>query len=628
MRTITTPNFRMSRLLLHAARALMLVGCVVALTDAAAGTSTAKLIVKFRDAALKATPVATTRVARLAAESEVTLRHVRPMSLGADVIALESPLPIGEVEAIAARLAQSPDVEYAHPDRPMRPDLTPNDSYILAQSYLINGPAAISAYAAWDTTTGNPNTVVAVVDTGYTNHVGMAGRFLAGYDFINTLWVANDGDLRDPDAHDPGDWVTQADKDMQPPGFDCTIGNSSWHGLGVASIIAANGNDHAWTAGINWAAKVLPARALGKCGGDSSDIIDAVAWSGGLSVIGVPANPTPAQVINLSLGGKDATCDPAYQNVINAVLAHGVTRAIIAAAGNDNEDFAGHEPANCAGVISVAATNQLGDKASFSNFGTVSIAAPGNNIYLLLDSGTTSPAGDFAGPLSGTSMAAPMVSGVVSLMLGVAPNLTAADVRAIITSTAKPFPAGSTCAGRCGAGIVDANAAVQAAIAKAGPLTIDVVEYYNAALDHYFITWVAAEQANLDAGNTPTKWTRTGYSFKTFTIAQTGTSPVCRYYIPPAKGDSHFFGRGVDECNATGQKNPTFVLEDPAFMQLYLPNAGTCPANTTPIYRVFDNRPDANHRYMTDPAVRAQMVAKGWIVEGDGPDMVVMCAPQ
>ena len=103
---------------------------------------------------------------------------------------------------------------------------------------------------------------------------------------------------------------------------------------------------------------------------------------------------------------------------------------------------------------------------------------------------------------------------------------------------------------------------------------------------------------------------------------------MCRYYIPPAKGDSHFFGRGVDECNATGQKNPTFVLEDPAFMQLYLPNAGTCPANTTPIYRVFDNRADANHRYMTDPAVRAQMVAKGWIVEGDGPDMVVMCAPQ
>src|SRR5215470_3292268 len=387
--------------------------CAVTTFGAArAEVLTAKLIVKFRDDAKKATPVATTRVAKLAAASDVALRHVRPMALGADVVALDNALPVSDVEGIARRLAQHPDVEYAQPDRPMRPDLTPNDSYILAQNYLLNGPAAISANAAWDTTTGNPNTVVAVVDTGYTNHAGMAGRFLAGYDFIDSLFIANDGDLRDPDAHDPGDWVTQADKDNQPAGFDCEVGNSSWHGLAVSSIIGANGNDHAWTAGINWAAKILPARALGKCGGDTSDIIDAIAWSGGLPVIGVPANTNPAQVINLSLGGKNPTCEPGYQNVVNAVLAHGVTRAIVAAAGNDNEDFSGHEPANCAGVISVAATNQLGDKASFSDFGAVSLAAPGNNVYLLLDSGTTSPAGDFAGPLSGTSMAAPMVSGV------------------------------------------------------------------------------------------------------------------------------------------------------------------------------------------------------------------------
>jgi hypothetical protein len=154
-----------------------------------------------------------------------------------------------------------------------------------------------------------------------------------------------------------------------------------------------------------------------------------------------------------------------------------------------------------------------------------------------------------------------------------------------------------------------------------------VVEYYNASLDHYFITWLKAEQDNLDAGKTPTKWIRTGYSFNTYTAAQAGTSPVCRYYIPPAKGDSHFFGRGTTECNATGAANPTFVLEDPAFMQLFLPVAGNCPAGTTPIYRVFSNRPDANHRYMTDKAVRDSMVAKGWLAEGDGPDLIVMCAP-
>ncbi len=157
---------------------------------------------------------------------------------------------------------------------------------------------------------------------------------------------------------------------------------------------------------------------------------------------------------------------------------------------------------------------------------------------------------------------------------------------------------------------------------------MSIVEYYHAGFDHYFITWMPGEIAKLDAGTEIRGWARTGYSFKTYTTAQAGTSPVCRYYIPPGLGDSHFFGRGTVECNETGQKNPSFVLEDPSFMQMFLPAAGVCPANTTQVYRVFSNRPDANHRYMTDRAVRDQMVAKGWLAEGDGPDLVVMCAPQ
>ena len=155
-----------------------------------------------------------------------------------------------------------------------------------------------------------------------------------------------------------------------------------------------------------------------------------------------------------------------------------------------------------------------------------------------------------------------------------------------------------------------------------------VVEYFNAALDHYFISHVAGEIAMLDAGTTIKGWARTGKSFVTYPAAQAGTTPVCRYYIPPGKGDSHFFGRGTAECDSTGQRNPSFVLEEPRFMQMFLPAAGVCPANTTQIYRVFSNRSDANHRYMTDKATRDQMVAKGWLPEGDGPDLVVMCAPQ
>jgi len=161
------------------------------------------------------------------------------------------------------------------------------------------------------------------------------------------------------------------------------------------------------------------------------------------------------------------------------------------------------------------------------------------------------------------------------------------------------------------------------------PATVmPAIEYHHRTFDHYFITWMPDEIAKLDAGTQIQGWTRTGYSFKTYTTAQSGTSPVCRYYIPPALGDSHFFGRGTVECNETGQKNPTFELEAPAFLHMLLPAQGVCPANTTKVYRVFSNRPDANHRYMTDPVVRDQMVARGWWAEGDGPDLVVMCAPQ
>ena len=158
--------------------------------------------------------------------------------------------------------------------------------------------------------------------------------------------------------------------------------------------------------------------------------------------------------------------------------------------------------------------------------------------------------------------------------------------------------------------------------------TVDVVEFYNASLDHYFITWIAAEIANLDAGVTPTRWTRTGYTFKAYATPQAGTSQICRFYIPPVDGSSHFFGRNAAECSATQREHPEFVLEEPNYMQLYVPVAGACPAGSTPIYRLFNNRPDANHRYLTDAYARDQMVAKGWIAEGDGADRVVMCSPQ
>jgi len=177
-------------------------------------------------------------------------------------------------------------------------------------------------------------------------------------------------------------------------------------------------------------------------------------------------------------------------------------------------------------------------------------------------------------------------------------------------------------------GYYDIALSAQGGTAPAAALpTVQVVEYYNADLDHYFITWIGAEIANLDAGATPTRWVRTGRTFKAFANPQVGTSRVCRFYIPPSDGNSHFFGRGVAECQATQSAQPDFVLEDPDYMHVILPTAGDCPAATQPIYRVFNNRPDANHRYTIDRAVRDEMAAKGWIAEGDGADRVVMCVP-
>ena len=161
-----------------------------------------------------------------------------------------------------------------------------------------------------------------------------------------------------------------------------------------------------------------------------------------------------------------------------------------------------------------------------------------------------------------------------------------------------------------------------------GPPTVDAIEYYNPGLDHYFLTWIGNEIGILDAGVRTKGWARTGKTVRTYPVPQPDASPLCRYYIPPDKGNSHFYGRGSAECTQTGAKNPTFVLEDPAFMFMVLPGAGMCPAQTTPVYRVFSDRPDANHRYTTDPAVRDEMVARGWLAEGDGPDRIVMCAPR
>ena len=439
--------------------------------------SQARIIVKLRDAGAKSAATAKARTEKLARLAGTPLRHVREMALGADVVIADLANE-AEGERIAARLATDPDVAFAQVDHrvhALQAQLPVNDVFAAQQHYLDNDATSVSVYAAWEVTHGSPGIVVAVVDSGYRPHAGMAGRILPGYDMISDLDVANDGDGRDADASDPGDWVSV---DEATP--DCPAHGSIWHGTSVAGVIGANTNDGAWTAGIDWNAKILPVRVLGKCGGYDSDVLDGIAWAAGLDVPGVPRNPTPAQVINLSLGAT-SSCPQAYASVAQAAYAHGITRAIVAAAGNDAQDVSTASPANCPGFLAIASTTAVsGNLAKFSNYGEgITLSAPGgaanfrtpaDSVVVLSNAGDTTPEADNVVREGGTSFSAPMVSGTVALMLAVAPWLSPDQVHAVLVASAKPFPATSDCTtDRCGAGILDAGAAVRGAQAIAPP---------------------------------------------------------------------------------------------------------------------------------------------------------------
>ncbi|MCC7215404.1 MAG: S8 family serine peptidase [Burkholderiales bacterium] len=601
-----------------------------------------RLVVKFRPAGDSGAPTAD-RVARLAADTGIALTHVRTMAVGAQVLTSSAVRSEEDADAIAALLARHPDVAYAERSRRVRAERVPNDPLYASQFYLLPGTTTIDAQSAWDITTGSPALVVAVLDTGSTSHADLAGRVLPGYDFVANFTYSNDGNVkdaagtyRDADASDPGDWVSTVDLSGPLAGSPCsTPRDSSWHGTSVMGTIAANADNGSYVTGVDWHARILPVRVLGKCYGDDIDAADGIAWAAGVAVPNAPPNPNPAHVINLSLGDPGA-CPQFFREAIDAAFARGVTRAVVASAGNQasGDD---HFPSSCPGVLSIGASTFGGNRAGYSNYGArVDLMAPGGNgtagtpyNFVALDNtGATVPEADTTSARAGTSFSAPLVSGVVALMLSVAPDLDAAQVRSLVKGSAKPFPAGSTCSTAiCGAGILDAAGAVRAALAATGaPVPVTLVEYYHAGFDHYFMTWAAAEIALLDAGSIK-GWARTGRTIPALMGAVAGTAAVCRIYIPPGKGDGHFFGRDATECDGTMAKNPTFVLESAAFFHLYPPSAGICPAGMVAVYRVYSNRADANHRYTIDRTVRDAMVAKGWVAEGDGPDVVAMCAP-
>ncbi|WP_236725737.1 S8 family serine peptidase [Solemya pervernicosa gill symbiont] len=463
---------------------------VAAEREAGGSRHTDRLIIKLHDTqGDKRTALNHDRVSRLSGLAGITLTPHRRMSGRAEVVRLPAHYTIDTVKTFAASIAEDPDVDYVEPDYIRYPMATPDDTHYDEQWHLHDvtddsEPGSANLEKAWDITTGSASVVTAVLDTGLLPHTDIVAdgnindgddRVVPGYDFVDyddfvsDDTSANDGDGRDTDPTDPGDWVTNAESsDAESSLFGCFVADSSWHGTHVAGTIAADSDNNSGVAGVDWVGKLLPVRVLGKCGGYNSDITDGMRWAAGLSVPGVPDNANPAKVLNLSLGGY-GDCSTTEQNTIDAVTAAGAV--VVVAAGNDAWDVSISAPANCNDVIAVAAVDRAGGLASYSNYGTlIDIAAPGgdtNEILSTLDGGTTTANNDnsYLGYV-GTSMATPHVAGVAALMFAIDPTLLPSEVETILTSTARTFPLGTGSAGGdchtplCGEGILDAHQAL------------------------------------------------------------------------------------------------------------------------------------------------------------------------
>lgn len=440
-----------------------------------------------------------------------------------------------DAATLARELAADPDVEFAEPNGRKYRTNAPNDPLYAAslQGERPRGPdagqwylrapqgtvvSAIDIETAWARTTGSSSVVVAVLDTGVRfehpdlGRVASGGKLLPGYDFVANAIVANDGGGRDNDPSDPGDWVTSAEA-ATTTFRDCPASGSSWHGTSTASLVGGATNNNVGMAGAAPGVQVLPVRVLGKCFGVDSDIQAGMRWAAGIPVAGVPNNPNPAKVLNMSLGGPGA-CSASYQAAVDEIVARGVV--IVAAAGNSAGGPVG-TPASCRGVVAVAALRHVGTKVGFSDLGPeITLAAPGGNcvntdtgdaclypIIAATNSGSQGPAvsgwSDAFDITVGTSFSSPLVAGTVGLMFSAQPALTPAQVRTALQRTARPFPttggdngtdptpvvqcrAPSSSAEQlqcycntsfCGAGMLDAGAAVGAVAGLAARIGVD-----------------------------------------------------------------------------------------------------------------------------------------------------------
>lgn len=496
--------------------------------QAAAPASTDRIIVKWREAPSQITPTSSERVRGLISRTAQKLTQGKSIGGGMSVLQLDASQTGTTLDATLKALRADPDVELAEPDRWMKAQAyTPSDTLYAGSQWYLQGTqiAAIRANAAWDITKGGTSpaastVVVAVIDSGVRpDHPDLAGKLLPGYDFISVPAVANDGNGWDNDPSDPGDFLTDLERASDTfKNGNCTVANSTWHGTRVSGLIAASTDNGEGIAGTGFNIRVLPVRALGKCGGFESDVIAGMYWAAGLTMpapllqtTDLPANTHPAQIINMSLGSSGA-CSATYAAAVRDITAHGVL--LVASTGNDGERVG--NPASCEGVLAVAGIRHAGTKVGYSNLGPeVGISAPAGNcvntapgdpcLFSLItttNSGAQGPGANIytdalIRPTYGTSFSSPLVAGTAGLMKSVNPALSPAMLVARIKETARAFPTTSAGASPqppacalptvtplqnqecicntqvCGAGMLNAEAAVLAAQRPAVFATVD-----------------------------------------------------------------------------------------------------------------------------------------------------------
>ncbi len=559
-------------------------------------------------------------VARIAASTGQALKLHRVATGNRAMVVL--PVATTPASMAALKVAAESDAAISLVERVqiLRHQWLPNDTLFSQQWALAEGIGGTRAGLAWDVTpSGSVN--VGVIDTGIRRHPDLDGKFVSGYDMIRDGFIAVDGNGRDDDPSDPGDADIALDCSSPINAF------SSWHGTHVAGIVAAHGNNGEGISGIAPSARIQSIRGLGRCGGTFEDIADSIRWAAGVPVPGTVTNPNPVRVMNLSLGGN-GPCGANMQSAVDAAIARGV--AVVVAAGNDEELATNFVPANCKGVITVGASNLLGNLSSYSNFGPeLALLAPGGDfgtfpgVLSTLNGGGTDPAVPSYAAYSGTSMAAPHVAGVVALMFARDPSLTPGQVLNRLKASVRPFPPGTDCAGTtnvCGAGLLDAANAVASVPINRGvnevagsAARLHVVELVNSVNGRYTLSADPTEIARLTGNG----WARTGQIFPTYSFTTNigaGASipqPVCRAKL--YGHDAYRFSANTGECK--DQVNANGMAADGVVFMAALPNANVCPSGSSAAwemarFNVSENL--YNFRTLTDWVEISAMTAAGW----------------